>query len=237
MSLPLDHPHIKHVSTEMTLRYAALAAPAVRTAYEEAMSKARARLTLAIAPVGQPIIPGRVEWLRAEMLKTRVAHGYCSRQLAAEACPYANICEQCDNYVTAPEFIPQLQAQLADVTALRDDAAGRGWHTEVARHSRVIASLQAHLHRLKQNQEPDIKGDLSQGRLIERWFGLLTGKLIRRGVHTSVQALENDIRAWIATWNDNPRPFTWTKTADEILNSLADYLAKVGTGRRADKQG
>jgi transposase len=66
---------------------------------------------------------------------------------------------------------------------------------------------------------------------VERWFGLLTDKLIRRGVHTSVQALENDIRDWIATWNDNPRPFTWTKTADEILNSLADYLAKVGHGK------
>jgi transposase len=65
---------------------------------------------------------------------------------------------------------------------------------------------------------------------VERWFGLLTDKLIRRGVHTSVQALENDIREWITTWNDNPRPFTWTKTADEILNSLADYLAKLGTG-------
>jgi hypothetical protein len=52
---------------------------------------------------------------------------------------------------------------------------------------------------------------------------------LRRGVHTSVQALENDIREWIATWNDNPRPFTWTKTADEILNSLADYLAKLST--------
>ena len=38
----------------------------------------------------------------------------------------------------------------------------------------------------------------------ERWFALLTDKLIRRGVHTSVQALENDIREWIATWNDNP---------------------------------
>jgi transposase len=62
---------------------------------------------------------------------------------------------------------------------------------------------------------------------VERWFGLLTDKLIRRGVHTSVQALERDIRAWIETWNENPRPFTWTKTADEILNSLADYLAKI----------
>src|SRR6516165_933592 len=64
---------------------------------------------------------------------------------------------------------------------------------------------------------------------VERWFGLLTDKLIRRGVHTSVQALEHDIREWIATWNDNPRPFTWTKTADEILNSLAGYLTKLGT--------
>lgn len=53
---------------------------------------------------------------------------------------------------------------------------------------------------------------------VERWFGLLTDKLIRRGVHTSVKALENDIRDWIDTWNENPRSFTWTKTADESSN-------------------
>jgi len=58
---------------------------------------------------------------------------------------------------------------------------------------------------------------------VERWFGLLTDKLIRRGAHTSVKALEQDIRAWINGWNENPRPFSWTKTADEILNSLADH--------------
>ena len=55
-------------------------------------------------------------------------------------------------------------------------------------------------------------------------------------MHTSVQALENDIKGWIATWNDNPRPFTWTKTADEILNSLADYLAKLRAGRPESTQ-
>jgi len=71
---------------------------------------------------------------------------------------------------------------------------------------------------------------------VERWFGLLTDKLIRRGVHTSVPALENDIKDWIATWNESPRPFTWTKTADEILNSLAGYLAKLGTGQPATRQ-
>ena len=62
---------------------------------------------------------------------------------------------------------------------------------------------------------------------VERFFGLITDKLIRRGVHTSVAALEADIRQWIDTWNENPRPFTWTKTADEILNSLAKYLARI----------
>ncbi len=62
---------------------------------------------------------------------------------------------------------------------------------------------------------------------VERWFGLLTDRLIRRGVHTSVAALEKDIQSWIDTWNENPRPFTWIKTADEILESLADYLAKI----------
>lgn len=69
-----------------------------------------------------------------------------------------------------------------------------------------------------------------------RWFGLLTGKRIRRGAHTSVQALENDIRQWIATWNEHPRPFTWTKTADEILASLAAYLAKVSAAHSANTQ-
>jgi site-specific recombinase XerD len=151
MSLQALMALLGHTSTEMTLRYASLAAPTVRAAYEDAMGKARTRLTLTITPVGKPVVPDRVEWLRAEMLKTRVAHGYCSRQLAAEACPYANICEQCDNFVTTTEFVPALQAQLADVTALRDDAAQRGWDTEVARHARVIASIQSHLDRLRRH--------------------------------------------------------------------------------------
>ena len=157
MSLQTLMALLGHVSTEMS-GYAGLA-PAVRTAYEEAMSKAR--LTLAIAPVGQPIIPGRIEWLRAEMLKTRVAHGYCSRQLTAEACPYANICEQCDNYVTARSSYRSSRPSL--LTSPRSATTPPGAAgTPRPRHSRVTASLQAYLHRLKRNQEPDIKGDLSR---------------------------------------------------------------------------
>jgi transposase len=62
---------------------------------------------------------------------------------------------------------------------------------------------------------------------VERWFGYLTDQKIRRGVHKSVQALEADIRQWIEHWNENPKPFAWVKTADEILNSLAEYMAKI----------
>jgi hypothetical protein len=67
---------------------------------------------------------------------------------------------------------------------------------------------------------------------VERWFGLLTDKLIHRGVHTSVKALEDDITAWTDTWNEKPRPFTWPRP-HEIL---ADYLAKAGTtGQEAEQ--
>ena len=62
---------------------------------------------------------------------------------------------------------------------------------------------------------------------VERWFGLLTDQLLRRGVHKSVAALENDVRAWITAWNESPKPFAWTKTAEEILDSLARYIARI----------
>jgi transposase len=62
---------------------------------------------------------------------------------------------------------------------------------------------------------------------VERWFGFLTDQMIRRGVHKSVQALEADIRDWIENWNQNPRPFRWAKTADEILDSLAKYISRI----------
>ena len=62
---------------------------------------------------------------------------------------------------------------------------------------------------------------------VERWFGYLADQMLRRGVHKSVQALEADIRTWIDRWNENPKPFTWTKTAEEILESLARYLEKI----------
>jgi transposase len=67
--------------------------------------------------------------------------------------------------------------------------------------------------------------------LVERWFAELTTKLLRRGAHRSVRELNTDIRAWIDTWNDDPRPFVWTKTADEILESIARYCTRINESR------
>jgi site-specific recombinase XerD len=149
MSLQALMALLGHVTAEMTLRYATLASPTLRAAYDEAIGKARPRLPLIVND--RPVLPSKAEWLRGEMLKTRVAHGYCSRHLAAEACPYANICEHCDNYMPAPEFAPVLQDQLADVETLRDDAELRGWTSESSRHEHLIERLQTHLGRINCN--------------------------------------------------------------------------------------
>ena len=63
--------------------------------------------------------------------------------------------------------------------------------------------------------------------MVERWFGELTTKKIKRGAHMSVRALEADIRGWIEQWNDDPRPYVWTKTAEQILASIARYCERV----------
>jgi len=63
--------------------------------------------------------------------------------------------------------------------------------------------------------------------LVERWFSELTTKKLRRGAHTSVRALNADIKRWIQTWNDNPNPYVWTKTADQILESITKYCTTI----------
>ena len=67
--------------------------------------------------------------------------------------------------------------------------------------------------------------------LVERWFSELTTKNLRRGTHRTVRELNADIRAWISTWNENPRPYIWTKTADQILESIARYCTRINDSR------
>lgn len=63
--------------------------------------------------------------------------------------------------------------------------------------------------------------------LVERWFSALTTKKLQRSAHHSAKELAADIRAWIETWNENPKPFVWHKTAEQILDRLAGYCAAL----------
>jgi transposase len=62
---------------------------------------------------------------------------------------------------------------------------------------------------------------------VERWFAYITADLLQRSDHRSVQALEADLRAWTHDWNDNPKPFIWTKTAEQILQSLGRLITRI----------
>jgi transposase len=65
--------------------------------------------------------------------------------------------------------------------------------------------------------------------LVERWFGLITGHVIRRGSFESVRSLERAIRRYLEVWNQNAKPFTWTKSARQIRKSIAHVAATYET--------
>jgi transposase len=96
--------------------------------------------------------------------------------------------------------LPPEASQICDNDGTHKTPAIRSW---LAKHPRF------HMH-----FTPTGSSWINQ---VERWFGFLTDQKICRGTHNSVHALEADIRSWIADWNSDPRPFIWTKTAEEIL--------------------
>lgn len=62
---------------------------------------------------------------------------------------------------------------------------------------------------------------------VERWFAELTRKQVQRGVHRSTTELEADIVAFINTHNENPKPYKWVKSADEILAAVKRFCQKT----------
>src|SRR3954452_6307754 len=72
--------------------------------------------------------------------------------------------------------------------------------------------------------------------LVERWFSALTTKKLARSAHRDVKELAADIRAWVDTWNENPIPFVWHKTAEQILERLAGYCTAINQGTQSPPQ-
>jgi transposase len=83
----------------------------------------------------------------------------------------------------------------------------------------LVAHPRFHLH-----FTPTYSSWLNQ---VERFFAFVTADLLQRGDHRSVQALEADIRKWVNAWNQDPTPFVWTKTAEQILESLGRLLQRT----------
>lgn len=63
--------------------------------------------------------------------------------------------------------------------------------------------------------------------LVERWFAALTEKQIRRGVHRSTRELERAVEQYLEITNRHPKPFKWTKTADQIFSTIASFCKRI----------
>lgn len=70
---------------------------------------------------------------------------------------------------------------------------------------------------------------------VERWFSALTTKYLQHSVHHSVAELTRGITKWAKAWNENPKPFIWTKSAEEIFAAMQKYLDPIVSSRSSDE--
>lgn len=117
------------------------------------------------------------------------------------------------------KFLTKIDAEVPADLDVHLVADNYGTHKSPAIKKWLAAHPRFHLH-----HTPTYSSWLNQ---VERWFAYLTDDLLRRGDHRSVQALEADIRAWVKAWNDNPKPFLWTKTAEQILERLGRLIQRI----------
>lgn len=121
------------------------------------------------------------------------------------------------------KFLNKIDSQVPDHLQVHLIADNYGTHKTPAIRTWLDNHPRFHMH-----HTPTYSSWLNQ---VERWFAYLTDDLLRRGDHRSVQALEADIRSWVETWNDDPKPFIWTKTAEQILERLQRLLQRINGAR------
>ena len=117
------------------------------------------------------------------------------------------------------DFLDQLDRQVEPGLAIHVICDNLSAHKAPVVHRWLLAHPRVQLH-----FTPTCSSWISQ---VERWFAELTNRKLRRSAHRSVTELETDIRKWINEWNKAPRPFVWTKSADEILGTLAAYCERI----------
>jgi hypothetical protein len=120
------------------------------------------------------------------------------------------------------ELLPQLYLHglaLGDFDLALRGLLGDGAPLSAASVARLKAGWQAEYELWRTRSLADLE--------VERWFALLTEKQLRRGVHRSTRELEAAIDRYLTVYNEAPKPFVWTKTADEILASVARFCHRI----------
>jgi transposase len=117
------------------------------------------------------------------------------------------------------DFLKQIDAQVPDGLDVHIIMDNYATHKTAAIKAWLARRPRYHVH-----FTPTSASWINQ---VERWFAELTRKKLRRGVHTSTKQLETDIRAFIERHNEKPKPYRWTKSADEILASVKRFCQKT----------
>lgn len=164
-----------------------------------------------------PLRPGQVERRSHDYVR----HGTTSLFAALDV-KTGKVIGQCHRRHRAKEFRQFLQTVEANVPAQLDVHLildNYGTHKTPAVGRWLASHPRFHTH-----FTPTSASWLN---LVERWFALLTEKRIRRGTFHSTRALEKAIQEFLDVHNQQPKPFIWTKTADEILDSLAHFCQRI----------
>lgn len=164
-----------------------------------------------------PMLPGMAE----RRTPTYVRHGTTSLFAALDVAT-GLVIGKCYKRQLAREFLAFLQEIDTRIPA------GLAIHIVLDNYAtHKTAAVKAWLARRPNYQvhfTPPLASWLNQ---VERWFAELTRKQLRRDVHTSTSQLEADIRAFLDAHNAAPQPFTWTKSADDILAAVKRFCLRV----------
>lgn len=117
------------------------------------------------------------------------------------------------------KFLTKIDQQVPDGLEIHLICDNYGTH----KHPTIKAWLAKH-PRVHMHFTPTYSSWLN---LVERFFGYVTADLLQRSDHRSVQALESDIRKWVKAWNEDPKAFVWTKTAEQILGSIGRLMQRI----------
>lgn len=168
-----------------------------------------------------PMRPGQIERRTHDYRR----HGTTSLFAALDTATGAVIgtCQARHRSVEFVKFLDQVDAAVPSDLDIHLVLDNYGTHKTALVHRWLAKRPRYHLH-----FTPTSASWLN---LVERWFAALTEKQLRRGVFRSTRELEQTIMSFLEASNQDPRPFIWTKTADQILHTLAQFCERISDSR------